>query len=82
MYIYMYVYICIYIYVYIYVYIHIYIYTYIHTYIYIDILQGPMFVKPVSCKKTVLFLELLDCAFAAARCAAMYTASVKHLWWP
>ena len=45
-------------------------------------LQGPMFVKPVSCKKTVLFLELLDCAFAAARCAAMHTASVKHLWWP
>ena len=47
------------------------------------ILQGPMFVKPVSCqKKTVLFLELLDCAFAAAPCAAMHTASVKHLWWP
>jgi len=43
------------------------------------ILQGPMFVKPVSCKKNGLFLELLDCAFAAARCAAMHTASVKHL---
>ena len=74
---YMTIYVCIYIYIICYT---VYNYIiYIYVYIYIYILQGPMFVKPVSCKKK---MELLDCAFAAACCAAMHTASVKHLWWP
>ena len=60
----------------------IYIYIYIWICVYIYILQGPMFVKPVSCKKRSFFLGMLDCAVAAARCAAMHTASVKHLGWP
>ena len=38
--------------------------------------------KHVSCKQKICFLELLHCAFAAARCAAMHKASHKHLRWP
>ena len=42
-------------------------------------LQGPMFVKPVSCKKTASFLELLDCAFAAARQAPMVAMNGRRM---
>ena len=42
---------------------------------------GPCLWSQFPAKK-VLFWELLDCAFAATRCAAMHKASDKHQWWP
>ena len=72
-----YIIMCVYIYIYIIYYT---VYNYI-IYIYIYITRAHV-CEACFLQKMVFFLELLDCAFAAACCAAMHTASVKHLWWP
>ena len=79
----MYIYICVYIYRGIKrkrgIYGYLYIYIWICVYIYIT---RTHVCEACFLQKTVFFLGMLDCAVAAARCAAIHTASVKHLGWP